>query len=132
MESPVSKKISEEEYVLEIKKHLRRWEIMAGLLRTAHIALGLMSVFFSLLVAAKINSIEKVYLEWFAFLAAFSVGIQTGFDLGSKANRFRRAWRHVNWSYLKYLSNDGYTIDKLIDEYKAGEEIVGDVKELVK
>lgn len=123
---------NKQEYVAEILKHLKRWELMAGLLRGTHILLGIISVSCSILVASKINSLDKTYIEWLAFLAALSVGLQTGFDLGAKANRMRRAWRHVNWSYLKYKSNGGHTIDNLIDDYRAGEEIVGDVKEIVK
>jgi len=121
----------EEQYLREILKHLKRWGLSAGILRIIHILLGILAVFSSLLVAAKINSLDKVYIEWFAFSAALSVGIQTGFDLGNKANRFRRAWRLVNWSYLKYKANDGHTINNLIDDYRTGEEIVGDVKEVL-
>jgi hypothetical protein len=123
---------NEGQYIDEILKHLKRWELQAGLLRTVHVLLGISAVFCSLLVAAKINSIDKVYIEWLAFMAALSVGIQTGFDLGNKANRVRRAWRLVNWSYLKYKAGNEHTIDNLIDDYKLGEEIVGDVKEVVK
>ncbi|HUW81827.1 MAG TPA: hypothetical protein VMZ31_03385 [Phycisphaerae bacterium] len=123
---------SEQDFVKEILQHLRRWELMAGLLRTAHILLGLVSVACSILVASKINSLDNSYIEWLAFCAALSVGIQTGFDLGAKANKMRRAWRYVNWSYLKYRSNGSHSIDNLIDDYKKGEEMVGDVKEIVR
>ncbi len=122
---------SEQKYVNEIRKHLKRWELMAGFLRTSHLLLGLISVSGSILVASKINSIDPIYIEWIAFSVALSVGLQTGFDLGGKANRVRRAWRHVNWSYIKYKSKS-HEFDKLIDDYRIGEKIVGDVKEIVK
>lgn len=123
---------SKEKYIKEILKHLKRWALMAGVLRFIHITLGILAVVFSILVASKINSIDKIYIEWFAFTAAVAIGLQTGFDLGNKANRMRKAWRLLNWSLLKFNNCEKHTLENLIDDYMTAEEIVGDVKETVK
>ena len=67
--------MKEEEYLLEIERNLKKWDLHAKILRTVHAILGVSAVLFSLLVAAKINSFDIVLIEWFAFLAALSVGI---------------------------------------------------------
>lgn len=113
----------------EILKNLRRWEIMANLLRIIHILLGIVAITSSLLVAAKINSFDAVLIEWLAFLAALSTALLSGFNLGNKANRMRAAWRLLNTARLKYELEDTYTIGELIDCYNEAETIVGDVKE---
>jgi len=69
----------------EIKKQLRTWGRQAFWLRSIHALLGISSIVCSLLVAAKINSFEPVQIEWLAFIAAVSVGLSSGFDLGSKS-----------------------------------------------
>jgi len=43
----------------------------------------------------------------------------------------RKAWRLLSWSYLKFETCESHTLEKLIDDYRTAEEIVGDVKETV-
>jgi hypothetical protein len=53
---------------------------------------------------------------------------QSAFDLGSKANRLRRAWRRLRTELLRF-ENRLSTEEDLIKVYALAEEIIGDVKE---
>lgn len=113
----------------KIKMQLRKTNQQAFWLRLVHALLSISSIVCSLLVAAKINSFEPVLIEWLAFMAAASVGIMSGFDLGSKANRMRRAWRRLNAAIIEFEEDSNTTIEELIEAYKDAEQIIGDVKE---
>jgi hypothetical protein len=53
----------------------------------------------------------------------------SGFNLGEKANRTRRAWRRLNAARLRYLSQEDFSVAQLIDAYSLAESEIGDVKE---
>ena len=116
--------------VLDMLHHLDDWLRFATILRAIHIILGIIAVGASILVASKMNSFSETTLEWLAFAAAVSVGLQTGFDLGAKANQFRNAWRLLKAKYLLYKVG-GTTIEELVRTYEKAEEVVGDVKDVV-
>ncbi|HII92009.1 MAG TPA: hypothetical protein HA262_07545 [Methanosarcina sp.] len=79
------------------------------------------------MVASKVTFFFST--EVYAFIAALSIGLSNGFDLGSKANRTRKAWRQLNTAIFSYELNPNYTIDELIKAYYDAETIIGDVKE---
>lgn len=113
----------------EISKQLRRWTLLAGVLRALHIVLGTMATVCSLLVAAKINSFDRITIEWLSFGAAVAIGLLSAFDLGSKANRFRRAWRRLNIAVVRFSDDENFSKENLFAAYEAAEEMIGDVKE---
>lgn len=121
--------MEESETFNDLKKQCNAWKLEGSLLRTVHALLGIAAIVSSLLVAAKINSFESEQIEWLAFLAAVSVGVLNGFDIGSKANRMRRAWRKLNAAVLRYEGIPGQGIENVIKAYEEGEIIIGDVKE---
>lgn len=112
----------------EIKSILNRWYRQARVLRTVHACLGIAAIISSLLVAAKINSFETTYIEWLAFIAAVTVGLMSGFNLGDKANQMMRAWRLLNAAALKFKHEEKPDQMKLIKAYEDAESIIGDVK----
>jgi len=112
----------------EIRKHLNTWDWQARLLRIIHALLGIIAIACSLLVASKINTFDSELIEWLAFFAAISTGLLSGFDLGSKANRMRRAWRLLNAAKMMYEANET-ELKEVINAYKEAENLIGDVKE---
>jgi hypothetical protein len=68
-------------------------------------------------------------IKYFGFLAALTVGLSSALDIGSKANRMRRAWRRLNVAIIKF-EEKLIGMDELIKIYGESEEIIGDVKEL--
>ena len=115
----------------EIKSSIGHWSRDANILRVIHGIFTALATLCSFLVAAKSgdkNSILYPHISWFSFTAAVSIGILSAFDLGSKANRHRKAWRHMRAQLFKY--NDGLiSSEKLIEAYAYAEEVIGDVKE---
>jgi len=66
------------------------------------------------------------YAKVFALIGAISIALMTGFNLGDKSNAVRNAWKLLNGTIIAY--NDCYaTEEDLIDAYKKGEELIGDV-----
>lgn len=117
----------------QIMKHLSRWDFMANGLRTLHLVLGIIAVTSSLFVAAKVSlAVETFYVQCAAFLAALSVGLQTSLDLGGKVNRIRDAWRVLNTARLRYHADPNYTLAELTAAYGEAEQMVGDVREVLK
>jgi hypothetical protein len=111
-----------------IEKSLKIWGRQAIYLRVIHALLTFSAVVCSLLVAAKIRSFGPDYVEWLSFGAAVSIGLISAFDLGSKANRIRRAWRKLRTAYLRYKAGK-LAADDLIKIYEESEDIIGDVRE---
>lgn len=120
--------MAEDPALKEVEIQLNKWKRQTFGLRTIHAVLGIIAVVASLLVAAKINSFNSDTIEWFAFLAAVSTGLLTAFDLGSKANRMRRAWRKLNAALIKYRRQQINDIE-LLKIYEESEDLIGDVKE---
>lgn len=106
--------------------YLEQWEWMSKYLRITHVGLGLSATFFSLLAASQIGSIPNEFITVFAFIAALCIGLLTAFNLNTKSNNMRTAWRRLNSSALMY--NSGKINDEeLISEYKTAESTIGDV-----
>jgi hypothetical protein len=111
-----------------IKEH-NIWYLMANWMRALHIILGILTVVCSLLVASHIDSFSQTLIEWLAFIAALSVGLQSAFDLGARINRLRRAWWSVNVALMKFDSDPEFLIRDLIKAYEKGQELSGEPKE---
>jgi len=109
-----------------ILKYLIQWENMAFLLRIAHVTLGVSAIFFSLLAASQIGSLHDDAVKIFAFLAAVSVALMTGFNLGEKSNNARNAWRNLNTSIMRFNSNE-VSEQEVINAYQEGEKQIGDI-----
>ena len=113
----------------KISKQLWKWWWLASALRFFHFLLVFSTIASSLLVASKINSFQPVQIEWLAFTAALSTGLLSGFDLGSKANRMRTAWRKLYAATILFEEEPKTTLEYIVNTYKEAEEIIGDVKE---
>ena len=111
----------------EIETELKRWNKQITLFRLLHVALGIVAIVSSLLVAARLTILE-IPTEWLAFTAAVSVGLMLAFDLGARANLMRRAWRLLNTAVLTYRHEAKPDVNELIEAYAQAEAIIGDVK----
>jgi putative flippase GtrA len=99
---------------------------MAAGLRTVYILLGVFAVFFSLLAAVQIGSIQDEHAKIFAFIAAISIAFMTAFNLTDKSNNVRDAWRELNAAVMKYNTNR-ISKSELIEVYRKQEEKIGGV-----
>jgi hypothetical protein len=113
----------------EIVEVLKLWTYKARLLRFFQISLGVIATFFSLLTATLIGYNTTDFdgvAKTTAFIAALSVALMTGFDLGTKANNVVRAWRKLHVSVINF--NNGI-LDKesVIRTYEEAENVIGDV-----
>jgi hypothetical protein len=115
-----------EKEVPHILFFLNRWEFMSAILRVIYILLGISSVFFSLLAAVQIGSIQEEYAKIFAFIAAVSIAFMTAFNLTDKSNNVRDAWRELNAGVMKY-NNKLINKDQLIEIYRVQEGKIGGV-----
>ena len=57
---------------------------------------------------------ENSYAKIFAFVAAVSIGLMTGFDLGTKSNNMTNAWRHLYAAVIKF-NNGVFYREEVID-----------------
>jgi hypothetical protein len=115
----------------DINHQLKKWSLQTNYLRLVHALLTISATVSSFLVASKVadqGSVIRPYISWIAFTAAVSVGLLSAFDLGSKANRVRRAWRILNVSLMRYKKGK-LPIEQLLEKYFEAEEIIGDVRE---
>lgn len=110
-------------YILE---YLERWELVATVLRIIHLLLGTLAIFFSLLAAAQIGSIQDEYAKIFAFIAAVSIALMAAFNLSEKSNNVRNAWRELNAAVMKFNQNI-IGEKEIIEAYRREEGVVGDV-----
>jgi hypothetical protein len=113
----------------EIIKQLNRWNFHSRVLRISHFVLVLMATICTVLVAAKLSTFPPELVQWLAALSAVSVSLISAFDLGSKANRMKWAWRQLNSAVILFQEDQETTLKQLIKAYEKGEEIIGNVKE---
>jgi hypothetical protein len=111
----------------EIENELSKWSKQITLYRSVHVALGLVAIVSSLLVAARLTVFE-IPAEWLAFSVAASVGLMLALNLGARANLMRRAWRLLNTAVLTYEHETKPDVNELIEAYAQAEAIIGDVK----
>ena len=106
--------------------YLTKWDSTAAILRGMHILLGVFSVLFSLLAAAEISEQNVIWPKIYALIAALSIGLMTAFDMGTKSNNVRTAWRKLNTCIMKYNNNVAKEGD-IITCYEEAEKTIGDV-----
>jgi hypothetical protein len=113
---------------IEISKELAKWLRNSRLLRGAHLSLGTAAIVLSVLVASQIRSLDPVVVSLLAAGSAIATGLLTGFDLGTKANQVRNAWRLLNSAVIEFQENPNYPVETLIATYSHGEQMIGDVR----
>ncbi len=119
-----------------IKRQLTIWDYEAWILRLLHASLLIIAIASSLLVVSNMDTFQKEFIEWLAFTSALSTGLLSGFDLNSKANKMRRAWRKLHTAVILFEEDrsipDERALDYIIETYAEAEEIYGDWKEKLK
>jgi hypothetical protein len=104
------------------------WNRLAIRLQTAYVLLGVTATICSLIVATFTAELSSLALKIVSFAAALAFGLIGAFKLASKANGARNAWRLLNGAVLAYQYDENYTIQKLHDQYLAGEQLLGDIE----
>ena len=119
----------DEATMADMELQLSAWRRQAIILRSIHGFLTFAATVCSFLVAAK-SSDERYrdYIPWLSFGAAVSIGLLSAFDLGSKANRLRRAWRILRIQIFRYKQKK-VAGESVIAMYALAEELIGDVRE---
>jgi hypothetical protein len=111
----------------KMKRYHRAWSLGATFLYFFHISLAIVAIGSSLTVATFTHELGDFYTRIFAFVSAFAFGTVSLVNLGEKANNFRRATRHLNFSLMEYVA--GFSSEQeLIDTYKECESIISDWK----
>lgn len=113
-----------------IQRQLTIWDFEAWILRVLQASLSIIAIASSLLVAAKIDAFQWKYIEWLPIISALSTGLLSGFDLSSKANKMRRAWRKLHAAVILFEEDKSPTMDFLIKTYAEAEDIYGDWKKI--
>jgi hypothetical protein len=80
-----------------------------------------------LVVASFAEEMSPLLTSILSFLAAVSVALFSGFQIGERATKFREAWKLYNAARLEYEHN---LVDEkfLTQAYRRGEEIIGQLK----
>jgi hypothetical protein len=107
--------------------HRKRWQIQASTLRVLQTSFAVIAMMSSLTITTYIEQLPPEWVRLLAFVTALSAALLGGFDLGSKANRVRRAWRILNAAIMRHEANE-YDSQQLIDAYVAAESVHGGVK----
>jgi len=104
------------------------WNRLAKSLQRIYVVLGVVATISSLVVATFTAEMGPLGVKIVSFLLALSIGLMTAFDVGSKANAARGAWRILNAATLAYANDPSFTIGDLYKQYVAGEALLGDIK----
>jgi len=127
--------MTEGEIVHKIKGHLKTWNLISTAYNYAIYILGFISISTSVFVAGFIGVKKEdsallvvcpQTLKICAIISSVSLTLLTAFNIVRKSNDTRKAWRILNTALLFYHSGK-YSIDKLIEEYYRGEEVIGTV-----
>ncbi|WEA00925.1 hypothetical protein [Mucilaginibacter sp. SJ] len=127
--------MTEGEIVHKIKGHLKTWNLISTAYNYAIYILGFISISTSVFVAGFIGvkkedsallAVCPQILKICAIVSSISLTLLTAFNIVRKSNDTRKAWRILNTALLFYHSGK-YSIDKLIEEYYRGEEVIGTV-----
>lgn len=114
----------------DIEDKLATWYKMANWLQATLIILGILAIGCSLFITAFAGSdflgTNNTAIRILAFVTTLFLTLITSFNLSTKANNCRNAWRHLNKALYCYKSKriDG---DALIKAYEEGENILGAV-----
>ena len=140
----------------EILKILAQWGNNTTNLWRWHIILGTMATIFSILAAIGFSSMgiipsenlnntnslqemfnaaqteikqlhtQKIANQIFGFLAAVSISLLTAFNLGTKSNNTRNAWRELNTAVMRFNQNI-IQQPEVINAYERGETMIGGI-----
>lgn len=117
----------------EIEEILSNWDKSARYLRFLNVIIGLIATIASITVASRfIESTTAFYglntsyiMSVLAWIAAIATGILTSVNVGDCSNNLLMAWRMLNEAKIRYLYQEDYEINNLIDAYRDGEKLAG-------
>lgn len=119
----------------EIDEILSRWGKSARYLRILNVIIGLIATIASITVASRIIDLENpnvffglsasFIMSVLAWIAAIATGILTSVNVSDCSNNLLMAWRMLNEAKIRYLYQEGYEINNLIDAYRDGEKLAG-------
>lgn len=93
--------------------------------------MGIVAIILTITVASKIIGTEQILgieaSSWVAWGAAISTGLLASLNIGGKANNIWNGWRILNEAKMRYMNQDEFKIDKLIDAYRDAEKTIGGV-----
>jgi hypothetical protein len=101
---------------------------MAAALQKTYILLGGLATVSALALASFASDLPPVGVKILSFIPAVCLGLIAAFDVGSKANAARAAWRLLKSAVLLYENDTTYTIKDLHKQYVAGEALLGDIR----
>ena len=84
------------------------------------------AIVLTITVASKVITDDSLF-SWIAWGAAIATGLLTSFNLGTKSNNMRNAWRMLNEAKIRYEIEKDMSVEKLVDAYRDGEKLIGDV-----
>jgi len=114
----------------DIENKLATWAKMAKWLQATLITLGVLTIGCSLFITSFAGSeflgTDDIVIRILAFVTTLFLTLITSFNISTKANNCRNAWRLLNKALYSYKSKriDG---DALINAYEEGENILGSV-----
>ena len=113
----------------EIKEKLVRWNSLAWNWERWLLILGIASIASSLFISGFATSdfmvaCHSLLLKILGFVSALSLTAISTFNMPSKANNLRKAWRHLNKAYYRYYAGI-VDINQLVLAYDEGEELIG-------
>jgi hypothetical protein len=111
---------------------MREWQWKFNFWYGAHYAIGIAAVFLSTLVAAQphllvraiSNDVQPDVWKFIAFLSALATALVTFLSPQMRADRFREAWSILNATVTRFLADQTYTVDHVIQACKTGEAIL--------
>ncbi len=111
----------------EIKSQLKRWHYSAISLHSTYIALGVISVVSSIIVATFTKEIQPLWIKVLAATSATSVALIKTTEVGRKGNGFRQAHRHLKAAELRRIDTDEKSNQDVIKAFVEAELMIGDV-----
>lgn len=115
-----------EELLNKTMHQLKNWNLLSNMLRTLHLTFGLIGIICPFLVASFADEFDLILYKIIAFIGALSITIFWKFDIGTKANNFRQAWKILDIAYTYYLEDPSKTME-LARAKEKGEKIIGSV-----
>lgn len=111
----------------EIKSQLQRWHYSAISLHSTYIALGVISVVSSVVVATFTEELKPFWIKVLAATSATSVALIKTTDVGRKGNGFRQAHRHLKAAELRRFDTGEKSNQDVIKAFAEAELMIGDV-----
>ena len=106
------------------QKKADEWRSEARLLRALQVLLVGIAIVSSILAASKMPLPTWLPAWVLPLTTALAVGVFTGLDINTQANKERDAWRHLSAGLSEYRDGDA-KIDRVRQAYIEGEGIIG-------